>query len=436
MFSFLCYSLLSVWQISSLEKNKIPNEQDTTLYSIIEENSFTLVLNDHKINGVDFFLKSALESEVLLFGENHGIKEIANFSQILYDTLSSNHSRVLVTEVGPATAHQVQNMMEEGTFRKFMSEGTNLHSVPFFFLEQEVPLLEKTLSSFPENENSVLWGIDQEFIAGAPVIIRRLEELAMTDQENKAVRKFKRKAFFNPFIIGMGSGNSLSELEAAFSESASLEAKRLTSQLVLSHKIYKEQMGGDVRWSNERREKLMMENFNYYVESYPGSLPPMFFKFGSYHLHKGRSPTVKEALGLKIDQWAKTKGLSTIAINVDAVSGETLDPLMGGKQEIPSIRYWTKSPFKALVKDKPVLFDLGPIKNHPEITKLSGRTQLMIKGYDYLVLFPVGTPQNFLDGTLVTHAYGIAIGVLVLLIMFSLLYLIYKWIKKIKQAKN
>jgi hypothetical protein len=412
--------------------------QESLQDSVIQAIAYPLDTSNGTFSGEgwDRLIARADTTDFVLFGENHGLREIADFANALYRKLSMNHPRILVTEIGPYTAIELERMVREGTYEEFMARGINLHSVPFFFLEQEVPLLKSTVEFNTGDKQAAIIGLDQEFIAGAPVVLSYLEKLAATEEEINAVRKAKRMAILNPFLIGMGSGSTLRSLEDVFKHSESEKARELTRQLVLSHKIYREQMGGDSKWSNERRETLMMENFEREVQTFSDSIPPMFFKFGSYHLHKNQSPTVDEALGLRVEEWASDRGLSTLNVFVDAKSGMTVDALMGGHTELPSAEIWQESAFSKFVNDSPVLFDLRSMQRLPEMNQWNNQIKYMLNGYDYLVLFPEGTPQDFLEGTLVTHRYGFIIGVTALLIISIIIYFLVQWIKKRKRRKT
>lgn len=428
------YALL----IPFLLTNTFGYAQSPLLDSVLRHNSYALRIEDGKPTGPGWnhLLSHADTADLVLFGENHGIKEIAGFSNEFYRALSATKPRLLITEMGPATAREVEEMLKKGIYEAFMAEGTNLHSVPFFFLKQELPLLRSAMEFNQKGPRSIIWGLDQEFIAGAPVVLSYLEKFAFTEQEKQAVKTARRKALLNPFLIGMGSDNALKALEKAFEGSASPEARHLTRQLVLSHKIYKEQMGGDTRWSNERRETLMMENFLDYVREYPNSIPPMFFKFGSYHLHKGESPTVEEALGLRLEHWASERGLSTINVFVDAKAGQMVNALMGGTTALPWTNIWEQSAFAPYVKDSPVLFDLRPLRKMPEVNDWYYELQYMLSGYDYLLVFPEATPQEFLEGTLVTHRYGLIAGIILLFLLSSLIYMIVRWVRRRKRKRK
>ncbi|MDW3646077.1 MAG: hypothetical protein R8P61_03365 [Bacteroidia bacterium] len=407
------------------------------LDDLIRANSFPLEISDTGISGPgsDSLLKAAKETELFLFGENHGIVQIANFSHILYKELSKENPRYFVTEIGPATASKVEEQIRNESYESYMDEGVNLHAVPFFFLKEEVPILKTLTQNFP-NTSPVLWGLDQEFVAGAPVVFDQLESVLETEAEKEALEAARRSAFFNPFLIGMGEGKALEELHQTMLTAGNEKASKITGQLVLSHKIYIEQMGGDSKWSNTRREDLMMENFLDYVEASDDSSATYFFKFGAYHLHRGKSPTVERALGLQLDEWAQNQGMSTSNIFVDAIKGETLDALLGGTTEISTTALWMKSPFGAFVEDKPMLFSLAALRGHPELEETNYRMRLLVEGYDYLLLLPEGSASEFLEGTLVTHAYGAVILVLGILLLVALIYGVVKLIKRIRKRRR
>ena len=409
--------------------------QDSTLAVLVERNAFELSIENGNLIGADSLIANAMESDIFYFGENHGISEIASLAQLLYDSLSSNSPQILVTEIGPYSSKEVESLVASGQYEAFMESGTNLLSVPFFFLKQEVPLLKSAVKQWEGTGIEGVWGLDQEFMAGAPIVFQYLEKLATTDQERKAVKKVRRKSIFNPFLIGMGSGDALTSLRASFENATSSEARDLTEQLVLSHKIYKEQMGGDARWSNKRREDLMMENLLRQVEDMD-SVPNLFLKFGAYHLHRGASPTVKEALGLMVHKWALEQGMTTTALSVNALEGETLNPIFGTKEPLSGTARWKSSVFGQLVGDDPVLFDLRAIRNHPEVEGLSKRFQLMIQGYDFLILYPKGTAQDFLEGRLATKVYAIIIGVIVLLVLATLIFFLVRRIRRRRKSRK
>ena len=131
------------------------SEQEATdikLSELITKHRYAIDISEGKMvgTGAEMILIEGQKADVFMLGENHGIKEIAELSQINYQAISRENPRILVTEIGPATAYQTEQMIRNGGFESFLSEKTNLMSVPFFFFEQEVPLLYQVTENFPD----------------------------------------------------------------------------------------------------------------------------------------------------------------------------------------------------------------------------------------------------------------------------------------------
>ena len=94
---------------------------------LIKQNSFAIQIEQDEMKGpgADTLLKAAREAEFFLFGENHGIVQIADFSHLLYKKLSSEKPRHFVTEIGPATAAIVEEKIRAGNYESYMDE-TNI----------------------------------------------------------------------------------------------------------------------------------------------------------------------------------------------------------------------------------------------------------------------------------------------------------------------
>lgn len=371
--------------------------------------------------GADRLLKDAAGADIFMFGENHGVREIALIADALYQAWGGDESPVLVTEIGPATAAEVRELASAGTLDAFLAQGVNLHALPFFAFKEDGRLLDRVLAASASTGSNLLWGLDQEFMAGAPLVLGRLQRLARTDAERDAVTDARRAAVLNPFLIGMGSGKALERLDEAFARNP--EARKITAQLLDSHRIYKEQMGGDARWSNERRETLMMENFL----DYAGDEPParMFFKFGAFHLMQDRGLTVREPLGKRVNEWAEAQGMSTLNLFVECVGGEQRDGLFGRAVACESFLGPEAGMFAGLAIDgAPTLFDLRPLRGHPELGQASPYLQRMVNGYAWLLVIPDATAASWREGTLVTHRYGMIAAALALLLLFLLFLLV------------
>ena len=299
--------------------------------ALIDANRFEVAVVDGHLAGPggERLVKDGAAADVVMFGENHGAKEIADIAAALFKGISATSPRRLVTEIGPATAAEMESMLRAGTFRDFLSHGTHLQSVPFFSLEDELPLVEEAVAQ-NRGAGAAIWGVDQEFVAGAPIVLPRLDRLAATDGEHAAVAALRHATLWNPLVFGMGASAVLSSLRDAFFRSQNAEARRLTEQLVLGRKLYREQSDdGDAKWSNERRETLLMENFENYASTFDDQPGRLFLKLGAYHLMRGDSPLVGEAFGQRVDRWATSHGRSTMNVFVDCMGGHLRDGVLG-----------------------------------------------------------------------------------------------------------
>lgn len=396
------------------------------LAELARTHQFPLQLRDGSLAGAgaERLLAEARTADLLMLGENHGVADIADLALALYRQGAASQPRRLVTEIGPASAVFVEEMARAGTLRDFLARGVNLHALPFFGWAEEMPLIDAAVAAHPGS--TAIWGLDQEFIAAAPLLLPRLSALASTDAQHAAVASARRWSLVNPFLIGVGNGRPLQGLAEAFAGAG--EAARLADDLVLSHRIYRAQMGGEAQWSNQRREALLMENFLAHVAGSDARPAPMFLKFGAFHLFGGRSPTVPEGFGLAISEWAERQGLSTLNIFADCDGGTMRDGLFG--REVPCEPFLAAGAdgFQQLrLEGAWSLFDLRPLRGHPALADTSMRIQLVVQGYDYLLLAPNPRAATFLPGTLVTHRYGAILIVALGLALGVLIWLLLRW---------
>lgn len=390
----------------------------------IDAHRYAIGIDDGTLSGSGSkpLLDDGRAADIFLFGENHGAHEIAAYADALYRGVSADKPRRLVTEIGPATATELEDMLRDGSYRAYMSEGVHLLSVPFFFFEDELPLAEDAVKATAAGTPAI-WGVDQEFVAGAPIVLRRLDALATTDAERGAIAAARRSALWNPLLFGMVSDSAVKALQAAFANSPSAQARQITEQLVLGFRIYQEQ-SGDWKWSNERRETLMMENFLAYAAELDDRPGPLFFKLGAFHLMRGDSPTSTQAFGARVSQWATQHGMTTLNVFVDCRGGELRDVILDRAVPCDTYLDGDADVFGAhLIDGRDTLFDLRPLRNLPDLKQLPKKVQRVVAGYDYLLLAANTHASTFLPGHLATLVYGgimaaLALTVLVLLIVW------------------
>jgi hypothetical protein len=414
--------------------------QSASYEALIDANRFDIDVADGRLVGAggERLVKDGAAADVVMFGENHGAREIAGIAAALYSGVSATAPRRLVTEVGPATAAEMESMLRAGTFRDFLADGTHLQSVPFFSFADEIPLVEQVVAKNAD-DRAAIWGVDQEFVAGAPIVLPRIDRLAAGDAEHAAVAAVQRASVWNPLLFGMGDAAVLDALGGAFSRSPSAEARRLTEQLVLGRKLYREQSDdGDAKWSNERRETLLMENFQRYATTFDDQPGPLFLKLGAYHLMRGDSPLVAEAFGQRVDRWATSHGRSTMNVLVDCMGGKLRDAILGLESDCDQYLSGDADLFNRHVPaGRPTLFDLRPLRATFANEALPKKLRRVVANYDYYLVVPNTHASPFARGFLVTRVYGGTIAGIALAVVAVLVYWIVRFIvRRVKRRRT
>jgi hypothetical protein len=420
-------SLVATVFVSSLATAAEPSSYE----GLIDANRFEVRVEDGRLLGPggERLAHDATAADIVMFGENHGAKEIAELAAALFRSSSETSPRRLVTEIGPATAAEMEAMLHSGAFREFLSEGMHLQSVPFFSLDDEIPLVEAAARE-DASAGPAIWGVDQEFIAGAPIVLPRLERLAATRDEHRAVAAIERNSVWNPLVFGMGDSSALDAAQVVFARSQNAEARALTEQLVLGRKIYKEQSDdGDAKWSNERREALLMDNFVHYAALFDDRPGPLFLKLGAYHLMRGASPLVSEAFGQRVERWATLHGLSTMNVFVDCAGGKLRDGVLGFETDCDQYLSGDADLFnRHVIDNRPTLFDLRPLRVLFATGAFPKKLQRVVANYDYYLIVPGTHASPFASGFLVTRVYGGTIAGAASIILVALLFWIYRFV--------
>lgn len=409
---------------------------DRRVSDAIKASSYALKIHEQKVSGEGYnkLINDINAHQVFMFGEDHATAEIADLANQIYQDSAQKRPRLLVTEVGPIAAEKIESLIKNGEFERFMQSGLNLQTIPFFAFKEEVPLLSTACQQTLDYERCVI-GVDQEFIASAPIIYEYFDTHLPNNFSREALVSFNRWHYINPFVVGQGDGLAVQNLVDSLKPSSDPLIQKRAEQLALTYKIYKNQMGGDAKWANEARESLMMENFLHQLGD--GGVPDLYLKFGAYHTMKGESVTVEKAFGKRVDEWAASKGWNTLNLFVDGYQGKVRDPLFGFEKDKTSFTNWSKSPFAEFIPENgAVLFDLRPLRHLANSDAFSKRQKMLIQNYDYMLIFSQVNPATFLPGSLITRTYAGGIIIFALLVLTGLIVLVVKLIKRWRRTAS
>lgn len=345
--------------------------------------------------GGELLRREAERAHFLLFGEQHATAEIAELATALYRTIAPLGYHHAAIEVGPVGAARLEELLRDedtGALARYFAAGTNLFSIPFYFFVEEAELVRAVVGGSPAPA-PVLWGLDQEFIAGAGPVLDRLEELASTDEERSAVAAAREAAAANPMFLGTAPAAEIGALTRPFAASASAEARDLAAQVLATHRIYAPftGRGGGVWAANSEREDLMKTLFlRRYREARERAVPRVLVKAGANHLFRGLSPTHVPTLGTFLVDLALIEGVEAYNVHVDCRGGEAMEVMSGAPGPCESYFLGPESALAAaLPTDRTVLVDLRSLRDEPEVlTVLDERSRDLVWSFDAYVAVP------------------------------------------------
>ena len=356
--------------------------------------------------GWNTLVEDAAGAQFTMFGEQHGSGSIADFAAALHKALASRGYTHSALEVGPFSTRYAEQLVRSGPgkLHAFIARPGNGFALPFLFFREEADMAEQMVAMSPDR-TAALWGLDQEFVGGAPVHADLLQERARTAAQREVVTAFRTAAAANPMFAGTMGEPELAPLRLAFAMDP--QALELIAALAASSAIYRPFVvrgGGDVHAANTSRETLMKRNFIAAfgdAERRLKSPPKVFLKFGANHAMRGHGGTDVPALGNFLAEWGTASGMRMVNLFVDCDGGEALNPRTN--KPAPCEPYFgPDSALREATAAGPALqmYDLRPLRSRLAKWKtIDPASRKVILAFDYYVAIrggraaaPVGSP--------------------------------------------
>lgn len=356
--------------------------------------------------GWDRLIDDGSEAQFFLIGEQHATADIGEISGMIYRALDGHGYDYMAMEVGPYGMAAAEAMLaeREGALRDYIATPGNTLVIPFLFYSEDLAIVEETarLSDAPSD---IFWGIDQEFIAGGPLLAARLEELARTEVQRQAVADFAELTANNPMAVGAAQPEEFAALRTAFDTGEDEAALEIVDAILLSNGIYAPftGRGGPIYPANLRRENYMKDNFLRTferTEARDGAPPRVFFKFGASHMMRGLSNTNVPALGNFLAEWGRTRDFEVVNIMIDCLGGEMRDPRSGDTRPCQSYLLEEGSLIREVAGDAPLtLIDLRPLRALVRRdTDIDAGSRALIFGFDYYLGIADVRPATVVGG--------------------------------------
>jgi hypothetical protein len=294
-------------------------------------------------------------------------------------------------------------------------ERTYPANMAFLDNEQENDLAANCVASATAKD-AALWGLDQEFLGAASVLLRQMQQQPNGPKSKTAIRaalikdgqaeeRARYTGDFMQLFLVSATDADINSLQKALEADGSQRSRDMLRELTVSRRIYRLNAAGSPD-SNAERATLLKQHFlqNYRTLQERIPAPHVLLKFGDNHMWKGFNDLHQLDLGDYVAELASVEQVPSLHIQVIAAKGTLAG--IGGYARPTTTESFVLLDVPEYAWLKPVV-DLVPAdSSHPEgvvldLRKLRFRKLAMspewlheVYGYDLLVVLPAFTPAN------------------------------------------
>ncbi len=230
-----------------------------------------------------------------------------------------------------------------------------------------------------------MWGLDQEFLGSARLILARMLKTKPSPRAQALVKEHLEandRAYQNAVQTGSSrdlylfalSDAQLDELKNCLDREGTPAAQSLMSSLLKTRSIYRQMFAGEVYDSNRERSRLFKTTFEREYAAATraaGHAPKVLFKFGFLHTFKGFNLLNNNDLGNHIAELAEGQSSTSLHIAVVPLKATQLRVTAIGKPYEPAaVDYsgedsplgFLKPLYENLDAGQWMLFDLRPLR--------------------------------------------------------------------------
>ncbi|MEO0469739.1 MAG: hypothetical protein AAF206_08975 [Bacteroidota bacterium] len=382
--------------------------QDSLLLSQLMENSYSIAVANGKISGSgqNMLQEAIAESQFVLIGEQHGIREVGAFTHGVWTMAHPEGYRYMVLETDPFVTPVLSGLLEDGIDALAKFEQEFPFSIPFYNNQDDFAFLAAA------NQQGSLWGLDQVFVVGARRIFAKLHDQAkkptvksmMADYLKRANEGFQA-AFstgqFDKIILNNLQEADFDRIKDAFPDE---ESVALLNGLEATQRIYNHYFQGRYYANNAERGQLMKQNFmNYYVPASQKGEVKAVLKFGQNHMGRGLTPTNIFDIGNTVSELAEMNGSRSLHIAFEGIEGQSFNALEGGARPFSDLDNKPEAIQKLWERKKVdwkegefLVIDMRSLRNLAW-KKRDLQLKALVFNYDLLVLVPEAHAVRPLD---------------------------------------
>lgn len=358
--------------------------------------------------------KAVADARFVLVGESHFSRETPQLAAAICKAMRPDAYAI---EAAPSAAAYVRTILQSPDRKAVMESRERAHPANMAFLndEQENDLAAKCVAAGGAKQVA-LWGLDQEFLGAAPVLLQQMEQepngpkaeaairLALVEDKQAETKARATGDFMQLFLVS-ASDAEMSALQKAVALDGTQKSQDVLQELMESRRIYRLNAAGSPDSNSERAGLLkrhFLEDYRRLQESHPA--PRVLLKFGDNHMWKGFNDLHQLDLGDYVAELASVEQTASLHIQVIAAKG-TLASLGGYARptktesfvlkDVPEYAWLT--PVVDLLpngSDQSVGTVLDLRKLRFRKLALPAEWQHLVYGYDLLVVLPEFTPAN------------------------------------------
>jgi len=324
-------------------------KQYQALAEAMKHGSYSISLRDGVLNGpgMQFLARSTANSQFVLFGEEHNVKEFPEFLTALFAFLHANHNfNYLALESDPVSAHMASIAPLRGDVQALMEYIKKYPNAVTFRTDQELRMFAD-VGRLSTGRSDAIWGLDQSFgvlhaldriasLAGFRAT-PKFEELHQQAEQLDSTRLRNHSHYIEDVNLV-----DLEELRRQMPAPEGSEARFILDNLVSSSEIYgfyrRAQAGELTGYSNgfvreEQMKHLFMREYRA-TEARGEDNPKVLVKLGHWHVFRGQGPSHLQTLGNFVTEFATANGTEAFSVGVylrgewrDVKTQEGLEPI-------------------------------------------------------------------------------------------------------------
>jgi hypothetical protein len=311
--------------------------QTPTLEQALLQARSSLVLSEGRFSGpgAQVLDDAVQQSRFVLLGEGHLTREIPQFAAALCDIM---HPAAYAVEAGPYATRFVSSLLANPHRVQLMTARDRAYpdNMAFLNIREENDLAAHCAAS-SHNPHFALWGLDQEFLGAAPVLLKAMADThpgplsraaiaAAQAKDSAAAALATTTGHFSQLFLSASTDADIQALQSANDADGKAATRDLLHEFTLSRRIYHLNSKSSAD-ANLVRSQLLKHHFlaDYLPFKQQNPSPHILFKFGDNHTGMGFDTSHELNLGDFIAELAAGEDAQSLHLVVLGARGMHYD---------------------------------------------------------------------------------------------------------------